>query len=648
MQGFWKGFLLGLWNNLWVSAWIMVFTLSYAAYGEDILPDERRAKPRDALYGQALYSLHAGEYQKALSLNSGLRQRGKKGYGKVLDIHQATAQLGLGMSRSASKEFYALISDKRISFLPPKARSQAWFYLAKNFYTKGMWPEALKAIRKIESIELNLTLKDEYHFLSATLELFNGNSKNADKHILAIDQKSEWAAYAFLNLAVSYTEKDIRINKVETAFNQALELAEYTKNPEQLTDRINLMAGQFFYAIGRGRSAIRHLKSIGLDSAYTPKALLTYGWALTEQWQYHDALQPWYMLKTAHSQLNQDVQETLIAIPHLLEKLNAKVMALGAFDYATEQYDVIYKKLEASATRLNSGKFIEPILAQQIPDRWGAFAPVDLSLPDHPDKIYLKDVMSHGSFQAELKSLRDLHVMRYKLKDAIKQLDAFTITSNTRRQEYDAVKQKKLITKHGKHLAELKKRYRNLNARIKQAFNNPSGHGLASDTENEQLASFKEIVGLIDTLSNKNIIKADNYQQRLRRIQGVLHWELSQRYDKRKKKVSKNLDLLQITIKKLTNQLDASKFAYQVAPKSYQGFNGKIAKLKIKYHKQLQKLNAVYHKQRGRVGSIVKADIKIRQDKVMGYQLQARLAAARLFDETSNKVRTVATGEVRQ
>jgi len=48
------------------------------------------------------------------------------------------------------------------------------------------------------------------------------------------------------------------------------------------------------------------------------------------------------------------------------------------------------------------------------------------------------------------------------------------------------------------------------------------------------------------------------------------------------------------------------------------------------------------------VGGIVKADIKTRQERVMDYQLQARLAAARLFDETSNKVRSVATGEVRQ
>ena len=68
----------------------------------------------------------------------------------------------------------------------------------------------------------------------------------------------------------------------------------------------------------------------------------------------------------------------------------------------------------------------------------------------------------------------------------------------------------------------------------------------------------------------------------------------------------------------------------------------------MKYEKQLSKLELVYQEQREKVGGIVKADIKVRQDRVMDYQLQARLAAARLFDETSNKVRSVATGEVRQ
>jgi hypothetical protein len=632
----------------WIKTWILVLAVSSVSYAEDLLPDERRAKKQDALYGQALFSLHSGEYDKALSLNSAIRKRGNRGYGKVLDIQAATAQLGLGMSRSATKQFQSLISDKRISFLPAKARAQAWFYLAKHFYTKGMWVTALKGIRKVDAVSLNPDLKDEYHFLAATLELFKGNSKNADTHIVSINKDSKWAAYAFLNLAVNYTEKDIHISKVEAVFNQALLLSKNTKTPEALADKIHLMAGQFFFATGRGRSAISHLKSVGLDSAYTPKALLTYGWALTEQWQYHDALQPWYMLKTAHSQLNQDVQETLIAIPHLLEKLNAKVMALGAFDYATEQYDEVYKKLGQSAARLNTGKFIEPLLSQQIPDKWGAFTPIDLSLPDHPDKVYLKDVMSRGQFQGELKSLRDLHVMRYKLNEAIDHLDAFKLTAETRKKEYQDVKSERLVITHSQHLAKLKKRYKALNARIKKAFKNPAGHGLASDTEKDQMALFVDVTKSIKSLSASRNIKSEHYEKRLRRVEGVLKWNLSERYSDRKKQVSKSLALLQREIKRTTSQLDAAKFAYQVAPKTYKGFDKRIAKLKTKYQKELKKLELVYHKQRERVGGIVKADIKTRQERVMDYQLQARLAAARLFDETSNKVRSVATGEVRQ
>lgn len=622
--------------------------LSTLVVAEDLLPDDRRAKKQNALYGQALYRLHSGEYDKALILNSSIRSNGTKGYGKVLDIHEATAQLGLGITTRAVKQYQRLISDKRISFLPANARSQAWFYLAKNFYSKGQWHFALKSIRKVDGVSLNEQLKDEYHFLASTLELFHGNSKNADKHILAISKDSKWAAYAFLNLAVSYTEKDIHISKVEAVFNQALALAKNTQTPKALSDRIHLMAGQFFFSTGRGRSAISHLKSVSLDSAYTPKALLTYGWALTEQWQYHDALQPWYMLKTAHSQLNQDVQETLITIPHLLEKLNAKVMALGAFEYATEQYDEIYTKLEESASRLNTGEFIEPLLSQQIPDRWGAFAPVDLSLPNHPDKVYLKDVMSRGHFQGELKSLRDLHVIRYKLHEAIDQLDAFNEAAQTRKAEYKQVKSDRLIINHSRHLAELQSKYKALNKRIKNAFKNPAGHGLASDQEKSQLERFIKVSSHIKNLKNEKMILETEYDSRLSRVEGVLKWSLSERYSERKRDVTKTLAQLKSSMTKVKNQLDAAKFAFQVAPKSYNGFDGKITKLKTKYQNQLTKLERVYQKQREKVGGIVKSDIKNRQERVMEYQLQARLAAARLFDETSNKARSVATGEVRQ
>ena len=323
-------------------------------------------------------------------------------------------------------------------------------------------------------------------------------------------------------------------------------------------------------------------------------------------------------------------------------------MALGAFDYATEQYDEVYKKLGESAARLNTGKFIEPLLSQQIPDKWGAFTPIDLSLPDHPDKVYLKDVMSRGQFQGELKSLRDLHVMRYKLNEAIDHLDAFELTTETRKQEYQEVRSERLVVTHSQHLAKLKKRYKTLNARIKKAFKNPAGYGLASDAEKNQMALFVDVTKSIKTLSESRNIKSEHYEKRLRRVEGVLKWSLSERYSDRKKQVSKSLALLQREIKRTTDQLDAAKFAYQVAPKTYKGFDKRIAKLKTKYQKELKKLELVYHKQRERVGGIVKADIKTRQERVMDYQLQARLAAARLFDETSNKVRSVATGEVRQ
>lgn len=628
--------------------WIVALTASSLAQAEDILPDERRAKARDPIYGQALYYLHSGEYDRALAMNQSLKAKGNRGYGKILNMHEATAQLGLGMSQSAKRQFAQLIDDKRISFLPSHARAQAWFYLAKHFYTKGMWVTALKAIHRVESAHLAASLKDEYHFLSATLELFKGNKTRADGHLLAINPESKWATYGFLNLAVSYADRDIHISKVEAVFNKALSLAKNTERPDALADKINLMAGEFFFSTGRGRSAIKHLKNVSLDSAYTPKSLLTYGWALTEQWQYHDALQPWYMLKTAYSPLNQDVQETLIAIPHLLEKLDAKVMALGAFDYAVEQYDEVYKQLEDSAKRLNTGEFIEPLLAQQIPDKWGAFAPVDLSLPQHPDRVYLKDVMAQGYFQGELKSLRDLHVMRFKLQDALRQLDSFDSTTQARQQEYVEVQSEGLIRKHTSELKSLKSRYKKLKARIDRAFKNPDGTGLASDSEKEQLSSFKDTAKQIKQLNKKKQIVAADYAPRLRRVEGVLAWELSERYLERKRQVARSLALLEQRIAEATQQLDAAKYAYVVAPKSYQGYDKKIAKLRKRYTAQLAKLERVYAKQRERVGSIVKTDIRQRQQRVMDFQMQARLAAARLFDETSNKKRLVANGGARQ
>ena len=629
--------------------WLCLFALviSTNVLAEDLMPDQARTSVNDALYGQALFSLHSGDYQKALGLNQRLQNRAGKGYGKILDIHEATAQLGLGMGQRAKKQFYQLISSEKNQLIPGKARAHAWFYLAQHFYNKGDWKTALTSIRKVKVESIDSELKDEFHFLAATLELFEGKVKNADSHILGISQNSMWAAFAFTNLAISYTERDVHTSKVEAVFNKALLLTKYTSNPDDLVDKINLMAGQFFFSTGRGRSAIKHLKNVSLDGAFTPKALLTYGWALTEQWQYHDALQPWYMLKTSHSSLNQDVQETLIAIPHLLEKLNAKVMALGAFDYATKQYDKIIDQLEKSAERLNTGEFIEPLLAQQIPDKWGAFESVDLSLPNHPDRVYLKDVMSQGEFQGELKTLRDLHAMRYQLKTSLDHLSAFTDVSQTRENEYNEIKKEDRIKLTNRQLQGFEKRYKKLVAKVNKAFKNPDGRGLASASEKEQLQAFKGVTEKITNLKGLINFKSSHYEQRFRRVDGVLKWALSERYTKRKKQVSASLAALNNKLRDAKAQHKAAKLAYVSAPKAFKGFNRKISKLEKKYAAELVSLGKVYQKQREKVGSIVKDDINDRQRRVMDYQLQARLAAARLFDETSNKERAVAdTGAI--
>ena len=142
--------------------------------------------------------------------------------------------------------------------------------------------------------------------------------------------------------------------------------------------------------------------------------------------------------------------------------------------------------------------------------------------------------------------------------------------------------------------------------------------------------------------------KSQQYKQRLRRAEGILKWELSERYLKRKKQVTDSLAALKLKLNKAKAQHNAAKLAFVTAPKAFEGYESKSNKLARKYRKQLRALEVTYQKQREKVGSIVKVDIKKRQQRVMDYQLQARLAAARLFDETSNKERSIADVGVSQ
>ena len=59
---------------------LLLLIMSSAANAADLLPDQPRTAKQDAIYGQALYSLHSGDYATALTLNNKLRKRGQRGY----------------------------------------------------------------------------------------------------------------------------------------------------------------------------------------------------------------------------------------------------------------------------------------------------------------------------------------------------------------------------------------------------------------------------------------------------------------------------------------------------------------------------------------------------------------------------------------
>lgn len=625
--------------------WLIVFLLfSTAVNSADLLPDNRRSVSNHPLYNQALYYLHSGEYQKALGIYQTIRQSSVKGIGKIIDIHESVARLGLGMTEDARIQYERLLSDKNVKFIPSTARTQAWFFMAKHLYKKGLWRNSLKAIRKVSPEYLSQSLKDEYHFISSTLELFSGDHRKANQHILAIDKSTKWAVYASLNLAISYTQRDVHFNKVEAVFDETLRLAKKLPDENFLVDKINLIAGQFFYSTGKGRSAIKHLKNVGLSGPFTAKALLIYGWALTEQWQYHDALQPWYKLKTQYSPLNQDVQETLIAIPHILEKLNAKVMALGAFDYASLQFDEIYQKLENTAKRLDEGDYIEPLMKKQSVKNWGTFAPVEIFLPKHQDQVYLKEILARGQVNAELLKLRDLNSIKHQLKTKKETLRAFSLMIDDRSKEYMDVKNNNVfitLTDQSKHL---KGQYSSIMEKIDHALANKSGVGLATLKEKKIIKNIDEIKSLISHVSKYS--NADKYTQRLTRVQGIIKWHLQNQFFERSKKLLAYKKEMSEIINSLNRQMLASQNAIESAPDGFLGFKEKILVLTEEINKKLDRAKNLYTKQKNVISNIVKHDIKARQNRVLGFQLQARLASARLYDETSNKQRLAQEGRL--
>ncbi len=382
---------------------------------------------RDLSYGDALFYFYQGESFESLT-----RLLAYSEWGRVPN-HEADGQLllgglylELGLHNEAGARFEKLLTPD----VPAGVRNRAWFYLAKIWYVRGYDDRAEQAVRKLAGVLPPALESERMHLLSNVL-MRQGRFGEAADLLDGWQGPQDWAAFARFNLGVALVRENQldagarflgAVGAMDATTNELLAL----RDRANLDPRLRLPAGE-----RAGRCAKPVLQRVRLDGSYANRALLGAGWAEAELGDYRAALTPWLELKDRNL-LDAAVQESLLAIPYALAKLDAPAQAAEYYESAMQAFATSGRASTQSIARIRSGGLLDGILAKEATGgSYGWFWQLK-DVPDAPESRYLYAVLAGHDFQEGLKNYRDLVFLEQDAGRWADDFDAYRSMIDTR------------------------------------------------------------------------------------------------------------------------------------------------------------------------------------------------------------------------
>lgn len=582
----------------------------------------------DLHIGSFYYYYLNEDYQSAYNYLRQLRSENQLNT-STLDVLETTLLLALGIEDKALSTF------KRIERTSADVPAKAWLYLARRWQTLGHWSLAEQAAStafESKTHPLNTNNAQEALYISVHSWVELEDNRTANSYFYQMTDRGKWANLARHNIFVGAIKGYASASEIKRQVEQASFFIDNSEEGLAIKDRIFLMGGVYMLEEGRFKDAESFLKQVRQDSPYAAPALLEYGWAILEQSRFEDALQPWRILQTKYENWHPAVIESVLAIPHTMEKMNATTQALHG-------YETVEKRLLAMLLELNEQQqtekvteWLEQWLAEQQGE-WGWRRHNNVIDQEKPISRNLMSFLATSSVRAQLDELYDLKRMQEDLDRQLTQLDYWQETAESRQLYLRSVD-------GDRRLQSLKQRYQSLMLVVADLENQwqkeeKSALAYADEAQQVQIDRIKKSVPLIKSLRENASADIDvvGYMERWRRARGVLVWQMNEQRPQRERLVNTEAWQLKDQVALLNIQLSHSQLALGGSETGWQGYALRIEQAKQKIQSLQQSISLLEQSQKQHIVANIQSDLDLRQQKLTQYLAQARLALARLYDD---------------
>ncbi|MEL7185765.1 MAG: tetratricopeptide repeat protein [Pseudomonadota bacterium] len=578
---------------------------------------------KDPQYGEVLFYFYQDDYFPAIVRLLAAQER------EQLDDHAGEAELLLGgmylsygHHLEAADIFERLLADN----VSLEIRDRTWFFLSKIWYQRGYIDRAEQALGYIEG-ELPDNIEREARMLQAQILI---DSERYDDAIALLSNwkgRTEWSRYAKFNVGVALVRSG-RVEEAEAILDELGDIDPYNAELTALRDKANLALGYALLQDGRSYAAKAPLQRVRLAGPSSNKALLGVGWADAEQGNFQRALVPWMELR-GRDLLDPAVQESMLAIPYAMAKLDAIGQAADHYLNAIEAFYEEINRIDRTIGLIESGEMFDRFLAENPLDSTGWYWRMD-NLPEGPESRYLFHLLASHRFQEGLKNYRDLKYLNDNLDTWQQNVAVYQNMLETQQQKFEQRRPEVEESIANSGLEDMVEQKLAFDATVERIENNHDWLALATEYEYEM---WQEIVALEQTPAlSANIPEAAEVRDKIALLKGVLQWQLEEAYRERLWRVKRGLrdagESL-VEAQRSRRQIDQT---IALEPERFDRLGGRVYGLAPRIESMKMRVEDTLMNQRAFLQEIAVGELQAQKQRLDIYTVQARFALAAIYD----------------
>ena len=352
------------------------------------------------------------------------------------------------------------------------------------------------------------------------------------------------------------------------------------------------------------------------------------GWADSEMDNYRRALVPWMELR-GRDLLDSAVQESMLAIPYAMAKLDSISQAADHYLNAIEAFYEEINRLDRTIAHIESGDLFDEFLSTGPLDSTGWFWRLE-ELPEGPEARYLFHLLAKHEFQEGLKNYRDLNYLHRNLDTWQGNIEVYGNMLETRKQAYnerlprveDALARADLDGMVGQKLY------------FDSTLNNiEASHDWLALATRSEFEMWGEISGLENTPALRaDIPEAVEMRDKIQLLKGVLQWQLERDFKDRLWRIRRNLrdagEAL-VNAQRSRRQIDET---MRNEPLQFAALNERVYGLGPNIDAMKVRVDTALSEQRSFLQAIAVGELQAQKQRLDIYTVQARFALAAIYD----------------